>query len=143
MVALHLTAGLWLEDIRQIYKEPLTFKLSTTHILHYGKMNLSWSNLFTAKGSYKRVIYAGESSTNNAHKTHKFNPSFNWDMRLGLDAGSLYINVDVFNVLDSKTVVPIGAENGVYLNASGVSTNAMILAYQLGRQFWLQVGYKF
>ena len=131
------------EDVRQIYKEPLTFKLNTTHIYHYGKVNLSWNNLFTARGSYKRVIYAGESPTKNAHKTHKFNPSFNWDMRLGLDSGSLYINVDVLNVLDSKTVIPIGAENGVYLNASGVSTNAMILAYQLGRQFWVQMGYKF
>ena len=130
------------EEIQQLYKEPLTFKFSTTHILHYGsKVNVLWNNFFTAKGSYKRIIYFGESSTKNAYKTYKFKPSFNWDMRLGLNAGGLYVNLDVYNVLDSKKLIPIGIENGVIFD--DVNANAMVLAYELGRQFWLQIGYKF
>ncbi len=140
-VSLDGRAGIKLEDVHQIYKEPLTFKLNTTHILRYGKVNLSWNNLFTARGSYKRIIYYNDTATNNQYKTHKFGGSFNWDTRLGLDAGGLYINVDVLNVLDSKKLVPIGAENGTML--IGVNSQAMILAYEAGRQFWLQMGYKF
>ena len=130
------------EEIQQLYKEPLTFKLSTTHIFNYGsKVNLSWNNLFTVKGGYKRLIYFGDKATKNEYKTYKFGSSFNWDMRLGLDSGSLYINVDVLNVLDSKKLMPIGIENGVIFD--DVNSNAMVLAYELGRQFWLQMGYKF
>ena len=130
------------EEIQQLYKEPLTFKLNTTHIFHYGKINVSWNNLFTARGSYERIIYFGESATKNAYKTYKFGGSFNWDTRLGLEVNGVYINLDVLNVLDSKKLMPIGVENGVILGTD-VNANAMLLAYELGRQFWLQMGYKF
>ena len=60
---------------------------------------------------------------------------------MGIDSGNLYVNLDVLNVLDSKKLIPIGVENGVIFN--DVNANAMVLAYQLGRQFWVQVGYKF
>ena len=141
-VSLDGRAGIKLEDVHQIYKEPLTFKLNTTHIYHYGKINLLWNNLFTARGSYERIIYYNETTTNNQYKTHKFGGSFNWDTRLGLEVNGLYVNLDVLNVLDSKKLVPIGAENGASLYGLEVAS-AMILAYESGRQFWLQMGYKF
>ena len=98
-----------------------------------------WNNLFTARGSYERVIY----TASNTYETLKFGGSFNWDMRLGLDANGLYINLDVLNVLDSKKLMPIGAENGALLYYQTINSQANILAYELGRQFWLQMGYKF
>ena len=127
------------EDIRQIYKQPLTFKLNTAHIFNYGKIKVLWNNLFTARGSYERVIY----TASNTYETLKFGGSFNWDMRLGLDTGGIYINLDVLNVLDSKKLMPIGAENGALLYYETINSQANILAYELGRQFWVQVGYKF
>ena len=130
------------EDIRQIYKEPLTFKLITTHAYHFsGKTRLLWNNLFTARGSYKRLIYEGDSANNNAYITKRFTSSFNWDTRVGVESGNLFVNFDIFNVLDSKKLVPIGTENGVILGE--VSSVAMIQAYELGRQFWVELGYKF
>ncbi|MGX2971731.1 hypothetical protein ACWIX0_05185, partial [Helicobacter sp. T3_23-1059] len=83
----------------------------------------------------------------------KFNIAyaFNWDMRLGFEVdiykgNTLYMNVDIYNVLNNKNITVYnaiatsGPTNGqVATSASQVT----VPIYELGRQFWLQVGYKF
>ena len=70
--------------------------------------------------------------------------AFTWDMRLGFEidaykGNSLYVNLDIYNVLNNKN-------QAIYnFSTSGVgSANfAATPTYEVGRQFWVQVGYKF
>ena len=50
----------------------------------------------------------------------------------------LFVNVDVYNVLDSKNIAVINT-SGSY----GATSFSQTPVYEVGRQFWLQVGYKF
>ena len=69
--------------------------------------------------------------------------SFTWDMRIGFEidiygGNTLYANVDIFNVLNRK--------NLAITSFSGVSAqNGYSKApyYEIGRQFWFEIGYKF
>ena len=95
-------------------------------------------------------------STMTQYGRHHFKGAFSWDMRIGLDfrvdtllrkeseAGRIYINVDIVNVLNAKNEatlsnnynygqIPIGFVNATYGS----------VAYDVGRQFWIQVGYKY
>lgn len=146
----------------QKYNQPITLKLSTTHTLSISRTKWLWNNFFSWRGKYERVVLtrlgqdinslpASACNTNNRSACNEFSTAklgniFNWDMRLGLEVDlykgqTLYVNFDIYNVLDSKNLVTLSGEDGVLLY--GVPSNAAVLGYSLGRQFWTQVGYKF
>lgn len=79
----------------------------------------------------------------------RFPNAFSWDMRLGFELDmykgqTLYMNVDIYNVLNSKIKSTIAntAYNGSTSSGAFASSSA-VAVYEVGRQFWLQVGYKF
>ncbi|BCQ62902.1 hypothetical protein PBOI14_46520 [Pseudomonas sp. Boi14] len=67
----------------------------------------------------------------------KFQAALTWDTRLGWRIPTardqnVFINVDVFNVLDKKSV-----------NANQTVNSNSVSTYEVGRQYWLEVGYAF
>lgn len=90
------------------------------------------------------------------YATREIKWAFNWDMRVGTEyfitknGHTIYVNVDINNVLNlrNETTLTTGSANldGGGNVASAYNANALSYtakAYELGRQFWVQVGYKF
>lgn len=146
----------------QKYNQPLTLKLNTTHTFNLWRTKWLWNNFFSWRGKYERVVLsklgqdinslpAPSCNVNNRNVCNEYSTAtlgniFNWDMRLGFEIDlykgqTLYANFDIYNVLGSKNLVTLSGEDGVLLY--GVPSNAYVLGYSLGRQFWAQVGYKF
>lgn len=143
----------------QKYNQPLTLKLATAHSYNIGRVKLSLNNFFTYKGQYQRIVLdsiPNNESCNASNNTCKvFNDKklgndFNWDLRFGVEyeifklaqiAHIVYVNLDIYNLLGSKHLVTLSGEDGVLLY--GVPSNAAVLGYGIGRQFWIQVGVKF
>ena len=72
--------------------------------------------------------------------------AFMWDMRIGLErevwkGSALFVNIDIYNVLNSKNLTTLGVQDGVLL--FGIPTGTSVLMYEMGRSFWAQVGFKF
>ena len=62
-------------------------------------------------------------------------------MRIGFEVdmykgNSFFMNLDILNVLDSKNTTILDT------NYAGTSTTPR-LGYEIGRQFWLEFGYRF
>ena len=122
------------------YHRPWTARLNTmTHIEPY---NLSINNFFRYRAGYsniagtgKKVDYQGELV--NVWQKTQYADAWSWDMRLSWELPlknnqAPFINIDIFNVLDRKVVTSTS-------NVLGES----VPAYEVGRQFWVEVGYKF
>ena len=147
------------------FARPWTLRLNTTHNLQFKQVNLLWNNFFRYRSGYDKMVTLNRTtpgydatigSTMTQYGRHHFKGAFSWDMRIGLDfrvdtllrkeseAGRIYINVDIVNVLNAKNEatlsnnynygqIPIGFVNATYGS----------VAYDVGRQFWIQVGYKY
>ena len=68
--------------------------------------------------------------------------AFTWDIRLGFEIplysrNILFVNLDIYNVLDAKN---IAIASVAYSTQAGTTA---IPIYEVGRQFWLEVGYRF
>ena len=142
----------------QKYNQPLSIKLNTTHTFNLWRTKWLLNNFFSWRGTYQRIVLdklgstsASSCSSTNTGGCYQFSDKtlgniFNWDMKLGFELDlykgqTLYANFDIYNVLGSKNLVTLSGEDGVLLY--DVPSNAAVLGYSLGRQFWLQVGYKF
>ena len=137
------------------YVRPYTLRLNTTHSFSVGRTKWNLNNFFRFRSGYDKMIVITQRSHPNLYDTtfrgtqyarHRFNPSFSWDMRVGaevnvLNGHTLYVNVDIFNVLNTQNMTTLGLANGNATTAFASSSS--IPVYELGRQFWLQVGYKF
>lgn len=122
------------------FARPHTFRFGTMHQFKLGKTNYLINNFFRYRSAYKTTVSMGGAGSKDnpyIYEDTRIGGNFTWDMRLGFDISvkkdrSFYANVDIFNVLD-KTALTI------YNNSKSNPT----LTYELGRQFWLQVGYKY
>ena len=140
------------------FVSPWTLRLNTTHSFDIGRTKWLWNNFLRFKSAYNMMLTTAEANqdTYNGVKVTTFKKfhipyAFNWDMRLGFEVdiykgNTLYVNVDIYNVLDNKNIAVYnaiatsGPTNGqVATSASQVT----VPIYELGRQFWLQMGYKF
>lgn len=78
---------------------------------------------------------------------HSFKGAFTWDVRVGLEfaakSGVFYVNVDVLNLLNTKSETTISGANGNMAAGGVLSASAAYAVYDVGRQFWLQFGYKY
>lgn len=68
--------------------------------------------------------------------------AFTWDMRLGVEfnmgKGNIaYVNLDILNVLDSKNIAIASA------SFSATAGTTAVPVYEVGRQFFIQGGYRF
>lgn len=118
------------------YNQPWTVRFNTmTTIPDWG---LTVSNLIRLRDSYKyitstgdKVEYQGEQI--DVYEHQKFGTALTWDMKIGWEyeftqKQALFISLDIQNVLDR-------------VNTSTWSSTEVV--YDLGRQFTLEVGYRF
>ncbi|MGX3098520.1 TonB-dependent receptor plug domain-containing protein [Helicobacter sp. 23-1046] len=146
------------------FVRPFTLRLNTTHSFNIGKFKWLLNNFLRYRSSYKAVakIHTAGANYDRCATNSRFCPSpsydsahndkdqfiaqilkgaFSWDMRLGFEVdiwrgNAMYMNMDIFNLLNAKN--PTIATT----NYAGTSSSPTIV-YEVGRQFWVQVGYKF
>lgn len=99
--------------------------------------NLTWTNFFTLQGGFDGVVRDGSVYVNSKkysnYKSKDFDEAFVWDTKFTLDIPTqkrqeAYVSLDIYNVLNTK--------NAITIDNNGVTD------YDNGRQFWLEVGYK-
>lgn len=59
---------------------------------------------------------------------------------------TLYVNVDIYNVLNARNMTTLQATGAATTNGSitpGIASAGAFMVYEMGRQFWFQMGYKF
>ena len=120
------------------FNRPWTARL--TAITEIPQFNLTWSNFLRYRGPYDQIIATGNEvtvadETYRIFETARVKAAPTWDMRVDweLPTGkdqALFMAVDITNVTDK--VNPI-----VSSSASAKTT------YEVGRQYWLEVGYRF
>ena len=119
------------------FNRPWTARLNT--VTSIPQLNLTWSNFFRYRGSYEQ-IYQGnpdsiviDGTTYDYYQTGKVRAAPTWDTRIKwemptADEQALYVAVDITNLTDE--VNDIVSDSGT-------------LSYEVGRQYWLEVGYTF
>ncbi|WP_343353763.1 hypothetical protein V3I05_01340 [Helicobacter mastomyrinus] len=144
------------------FNRPYTLRLNTTHTFNVGKTKWLLNNFFRYRSSYKAMASTLATSTVATRPPDKidldgdgipetpvdtFRPldikgAFTWDMRLGFEVdmhkgNTMYMNVDIYNVLDAKNLAIASA---AYSTTAGTTATPV---YEVGRQFWLQLGYRY
>ncbi len=122
------------------YTRPWSARVNT--ITRIAPLDLTVTNMLTYSAGYRRIartslteMYQGERI--DVWEERQFSPSLTWNVRLGWErelsaqAGTVYANVDITNVLNRRNVY----------GASSAVGNAPL--YDIGRQFWLEVGYRY
>ena len=138
------------------YALPFTIRLNTTHSFDIGRTKWLLNNFFRYKAGYDRMVFINKTHPdyNNAFKGDQygkmhFKGTFGWDMRVGFEVDfyksqawkhTLYVNVDIYNVLNLKNMTTLSGVSGAI---SSFASTSSIPVYEVGRQFWCQVGYKF
>lgn len=139
------------------FVRPWTLRLSTTQTMKLGFTRLLWNNFFRYRSGYDRMVLLNTRSPNynttignkmRQYGKYHFKGAFTWDMRAGVEfmlgkAGTFYTNVDIINVLNLKNETTISGANGNMATGSILSASAAYPVYDVGRQFWLQFGYKY
>lgn len=120
------------------FNRPWTARL--TAITEIPQWNLTVSNFLRYRGAYDQLIDTGETITDNGedlvvYDTAKVKAAPTWDMRVSWDIPTgkdqaLFAAVDITNVTDQVNEI-VG---------SGSSAR---VSYEVGRQYWLEVGYRF
>ncbi|RDU73744.1 TonB-dependent receptor [Helicobacter aurati] len=140
----------WSQRPPDNFVRPWTLRLTTIHSFHIGKIKCLWNNFFRYRAGYYAIASSGNNNIPNilapdgtpivqAFRAMKLPGSFTWDMRIGFEvivykSNTFFMNLDIFNVLDTKNVA---------LATTNFTTAALTPTYEVGRQFWLQVGYKY
>ena len=136
------------------FARPYTLRLNTTHSFSIARTKWLLTNFFRYRSSYNVMasvtreadkdsfIINGTMTKVDTFKKFRVPGAFTWDMRVGFEVNVwkdtiLYVNVDIYNVLDSKNLAIASAS---YSASAGTTA---VPVYEVGRQFWLQVGCKF
>ncbi|OLU33296.1 hypothetical protein BVH03_05455 [Pseudomonas sp. PA15(2017)] len=118
------------------FNRPWTARLNT--VTNIPVLNLTWSNFFRYRGAYEQIY-----STNNitidgdvyaAYTNKRVAGAPTWDTRVKWEIPtyreqSAYVALDITNVADK-------------VNSIVSDTNGTV-SYEVGRQYWLEVGYQF
>ncbi|WP_313524015.1 TonB-dependent receptor plug domain-containing protein [Stutzerimonas kunmingensis] len=119
------------------FNRPWTVRLTT--ITDIPQLNLSWSNFLRYRDGYRRITDTGQNTLYNGAPIdiwaeQAFAAALVWDTRLAWEqptggSQAIFVNLDVSNLLDEVVVSSV--------TSSGVPT------YEIGRQFMVEVGYRF
>lgn len=122
------------------FNRPWTARLNT--ITQMDALNLTLSNFIRYRAGYTKPDRTGKKTEYQGQQINiwdeiKYSAAVTWDMRLAWDLPlskdqAAFVNLDIFNVLDKR--VTTNAES------TFIST---VPTYEVGRQFWLEVGYRF
>ncbi len=116
------------------FNRPWTARVTT--ITHVPQVNMTLSNFLRYRAGYEQIVADGTievgGTTYDNYNFGEVNAAFTWDLRAKWDIPvvrdqSAFIAVDVKNVLDE--VAEIYSSTGY--------------KYEMGRQYWLEVGYQF
>ena len=135
------------------FVRPWTLRLNTTHTFNIWHTKWLWNNLFRLRSGYKTMAVTRDADRDQfvidgvltpvtTFKAFQVPASFTWDMRVGFEidaykGNTLYVNLDIYNVLNRQNVAVASAS---YSSSAGTTA---VPVYEVGRLFWLQVGYKF
>ena len=136
------------------FVRPYTLRLNTTHNFEIMHTKWTWNNFLRLRSPYNAMVSVSAEADKDSYNGTKIDTfrilripfSFSWDMRVGFEVdiykgNTLYVNVDIYNVLNNKNLtVYNSASNG---QVATTATQTAIPIYELGRQFWFQMGYKF
>lgn len=136
------------------FARPYTLRLTTTHSFSFKRSKWLLTNFFRYRAGYDSMVLLNKNSagynpaypnTSQYGRMH-FNGAFTWDIRLGVSMrvwrdSEAFINVDIYNVLNSKNMAALGGVNGATI--PGIPTSASVVVYEIGRQFWIQGGVRF
>ncbi|MDR0277942.1 MAG: TonB-dependent receptor [Paucimonas sp.] len=120
------------------FNRPWTARLST--ITEIPAWNLTISNFFRYRGAYDQIYNTGTTADVNGEALEVYDvasvqPAPTWDLRVKWEIPTakdqaLFMAVDVTNVTDQV--------NEIVSSGSSARTT-----YEVGRQYWLEVGYRF
>lgn len=120
------------------FNRPWTARLTT--ITEIPSWHLSISNFFRYRGAYEQIIDTGRTEDIDGEALRVYDTASvaaapTWDMRVKWEIPTakeqaLFVAVDVTNVTDKV--------NPIVSNSSTARTT-----YEVGRQYWLEVGYRF
>lgn len=153
------------------FARPYTFRLNTITGFKIGRTKWLINNFFRFRSPYDamanveenlyceanpseswctgpfrdKFVIDGEERYVDTFRLYRVPFSFDWDMRVGFEVdiykgNTFYMNVDVFNILNRKNINITSFSSGISVGNAGVTA---VPTYELGRQFWLQVGYKY
>ncbi|MGX2984905.1 TonB-dependent receptor plug domain-containing protein [Helicobacter sp. 23-1048] len=138
------------------FARPFTLRLTTTHNFKILRTKWILNNFFRYREGFERMINSAQSITIDGKAYLRFDKmhfpaAFTWDMRVGTELNvrgshTLYVNVDIYNVLNARNMTTLQATGAATTNGSiipGIASAGAYAVYELGRQFWVQVGYKF
>ena len=150
------------------FVRPWTIRLSTTHTFSLARTKWVWNNFFRYRDGYERMVLlnpprvnangvvirpASEGwnpnyATKDQYAKARFKGAFTWDMRVGFEVdawrgNSLYVNLDIYNVLNTKNMSTLGAGSAALDSGIADAAYGSAIIYETGRQFWLQVGYRY
>ncbi|MGX2984827.1 TonB-dependent receptor plug domain-containing protein [Helicobacter sp. 23-1048] len=135
----------------QKINQPLTIRLNASHSTIFKNVKLNLNNFLRFRDSYQQIVLTNMriptgGGMNYTMQTMNLQSAFMWDMRIGLErevwkGSALFVNIDIYNVLNSKNLTTLGVQDGVLL--FGIPTGTSVLMYEMGRSFWAQVGFKF
>lgn len=120
------------------FNRPWTVRLNT--VTSIPALNLTWTNFLRYRGAYDQIFPDNpetitiDGNTYDAYAVKRVNAAPTWDTRVKWeipthDQQALYVAVDVTNVTDRVNTI--------------VSDTAGTISYEIGRQYWLEVGYQF
>ena len=136
------------------FARPYTLRLTTTHTFNIWRTKWLWNNFFRYRAPYERMVLLSRTSagydptfTGDQFGKMKFNGAFTWDMRLGFEVdvwrkNTLYVNLDIYNMLNAQNMTTLQASGIIGDAIAGIASGSTIPVYELGRQFWVEVGYK-
>ncbi|MGX2973332.1 TonB-dependent receptor, partial [Helicobacter sp. T3_23-1059] len=136
------------------FARPHTIRLSTTTSFSIARTKWIINNFFRLRSSYDAMASIGQRTAKwselkaqypnitAAFEKFRVPAAFNWDMRVGFEVNAykgntVYMNVDILNVLNTQNLMIASAS---YSASAGTTA---VPVYEVGRQFWVQVGYKF
>ncbi|WP_193075036.1 TonB-dependent receptor plug domain-containing protein [Pseudomonas sp. FME51] len=118
------------------YNRPWTVRLATTTVIP--EWDLSWTNFFRHRSGYRRVAMTGQFVEHQGDLLREwmeqdYGSTLTWDTRISWEKPvtrkqAAFVNLDVTNLLNKRI-------------ASTADKNS--IGYEVGRQFMVEVGYRF
>lgn len=120
------------------FNRPWTLRM--TSITEIPQLNLTWSNFLRYRGPYKQIIDTTDTLEVDGedlriYEAAQVSGATTWDMRLDWEIPTgkdqaVFVGVDVTNVTDK-------------INETISAGNSAVKRYEIGRSYWLEVGYRF
>ncbi|NDJ27561.1 TonB-dependent receptor [Campylobacter sp. MIT 12-8780] len=127
------------------FTRPYTLRLTSTHQLKKGRTTWLLNNFFRYRGAYQALVNTSERMQNidglnrrvYVYENERIAGNFSWDMRVGFDidiskGNIFYTNIDILNVLNRRITT-----------TGKTATRTIKKTYETGRQFWVEVGYRY